>query len=202
MRTAAIVHPTPAHPRQLLYATARAWRHGTSLRRCRSTNRSTAFPWQVLETAGGAGCDSNPRRGHARRHLHEKVPRLTGSSCRRGGRPSRETPPPAAHISHVADDPGTGIGSPWNQDRPRTPAPARDTMRPARARARSVAVGRSVMKRTRIRRPGVRSERPWLEALAPDPRDPDIVRAKALARTGVPSSTRPGLHTKVRCRHG
>jgi hypothetical protein len=61
MRTAAIVHPTPAQPRQLLYATARAWRHGTSLRRRRSTNRSTAFPWQVLETAGGAGCDSNPR---------------------------------------------------------------------------------------------------------------------------------------------
>ena len=49
---------------------------------------------------------------------------------------------------------------------------------------------------------GVRSERPWLEALAPDPRDPDIVRAEALARTGVPSSARPGLHTKVRCRHG
>ena len=39
------------------------------------------------------------------------------------------------------------------------------------------------MKRTRIRRPRVRSERPWLEALSPDPRDPDIVRAKALART-------------------
>jgi hypothetical protein len=39
------------------------------------------------------------------------------------------------------------------------------------------------MKRIRIRQRRVRSERPWLEALAPDPRDPDIVRAKALART-------------------
>ena len=39
------------------------------------------------------------------------------------------------------------------------------------------------MKRTRIGRPRVRNERPWLKALAPDPRDPDIVRAKALART-------------------
>ena len=34
--------------------------------------------------------------------------------CRHGGRPGRETPPPAAYISHFADDLGTGIGSPWN----------------------------------------------------------------------------------------
>jgi len=46
-----------------------------------------------------------------------------------------------------------------------------------------MALGRSVMKRIRIERRRVRSERPWLEELPPDPRDPDIVRAKALART-------------------
>ena len=39
------------------------------------------------------------------------------------------------------------------------------------------------MKRIRIGRRRVRSERPRLEALAPDPRDLDIVRAKELART-------------------
>jgi hypothetical protein len=39
------------------------------------------------------------------------------------------------------------------------------------------------MNRIRIGRRRIRSERPWLEVLAPDPRDPDIVRAKALART-------------------
>ena len=39
------------------------------------------------------------------------------------------------------------------------------------------------MKRIRIARQRVRSECPWLEALSPDPQDPDIVRAKALART-------------------
>jgi hypothetical protein len=39
------------------------------------------------------------------------------------------------------------------------------------------------MKQIRIRQRRARSERPWLEALAPDPRDPDIVRAKALALT-------------------
>lgn len=50
-------------------------------------------------------------------------------------------------------------------------------------RKRSMALGRSVMKRIRIGRPKVRSKRPWLEALSPDPRDPDIVRAKALAQT-------------------
>jgi hypothetical protein len=52
------------------------------------------------------------------------------------------------------------------------------------------------MKRTRIRRPRVRSKRPWLEALSPDPRDPDVVRAKALARTTrsgqAPGNVRPG----------
>ena len=39
------------------------------------------------------------------------------------------------------------------------------------------------MKRIRIERRRARPERPWREALSPDPRDPDIVRAKALART-------------------
>lgn len=40
------------------------------------------------------------------------------------------------------------------------------------------------MKRIRIERRRARSERPRPEALSPDPRDPDIVRAKALARSG------------------
>jgi hypothetical protein len=39
------------------------------------------------------------------------------------------------------------------------------------------------MKRIRIGRRRDRTERPWLEALSTDPRDPDIVRAKAIART-------------------
>ena len=58
-------------------------------------------------------------------------------------------------------------------------------------RARSMALGRSVMKRIRIGRRRVRSESPWLEVLAPDLRDPDIVRAKALAQTAR-SSKAPG----------
>jgi hypothetical protein len=40
------------------------------------------------------------------------------------------------------------------------------------------------MKRLRIQRPRARRERDWGEALPPDPRDPDVVRAKALARAG------------------
>lgn len=43
------------------------------------------------------------------------------------------------------------------------------------------------MKHIRIRRRRARSERPWLEELSPDPRDLDIVRAKALARTTRPA---------------
>jgi hypothetical protein len=59
------------------------------------------------------------------------------------------------------------------------------------------------MKRTRTRRPRVQGERPWLEALSPDPRDPGIVRAKALARTARSKLDQTGLlDTKVRCRHG
>jgi len=38
------------------------------------------------------------------------------------------------------------------------------------------------VKRIRIDRHRARLERPWLEILPPDPRDPDVVRVKALAR--------------------
>jgi len=47
------------------------------------------------------------------------------------------------------------------------------------------------MKRIRIGRQRPQSKRPRLEALSPDPRDPDIVRAKALAQTAR-SSKAPG----------
>ena len=59
------------------------------------------------------------------------------------------------------------------------------------------------MKRIRIGRRRVRSERPWLEALSPDPRDPDIVRVKALARTARSKLDQVELlATKARCRYG
>ena len=38
------------------------------------------------------------------------------------------------------------------------------------------------MKRIRIHKPKTARERPWQEVLPADPRDPDVVRAKALAR--------------------
>jgi len=38
------------------------------------------------------------------------------------------------------------------------------------------------MKLIRIQRPKGRRERPWLDVLPPDPRDPDVVRVKALGR--------------------
>jgi len=40
------------------------------------------------------------------------------------------------------------------------------------------------VQRIRIHRHRVRRERPWHDVLPPDPRDPDVVRAKALARAG------------------
>ncbi len=40
------------------------------------------------------------------------------------------------------------------------------------------------MKRIRIDKPKPRRERSWLEVLPLDPRDPDVVRAKAIDRSG------------------
>ena len=53
------------------------------------------------------------------------------------------------------------------------------------------------MKRIRTQRPRARRERPGREALPPDPRDPDIVRAKALARAWQSPSAGSGP-----CCHG
>jgi hypothetical protein len=44
------------------------------------------------------------------------------------------------------------------------------------------------VKRIRIDRPRIRHERPEPEDLPADPRDPDVVRAKALARSGLTGS--------------
>jgi len=38
------------------------------------------------------------------------------------------------------------------------------------------------MKRVRVDRPRIRRKRHWADELPADPRDPDVVRAKALAR--------------------
>jgi hypothetical protein len=45
-----------------------------------------------------------------------------------------------------------------------------------------------VMKRIRVSRPKIRRERAWTEDLPADPRDPDVVRAKALARARARSA--------------
>jgi hypothetical protein len=42
------------------------------------------------------------------------------------------------------------------------------------------------MKRIRTAKPRVRRERLWSEDLPLDPRDPDVLRAKALARSRSP----------------
>ena len=47
------------------------------------------------------------------------------------------------------------------------------------------------MQQIHIHLPRVRREYPWYEALAPDPRDPGVVRAKALARAGRTTARQP-----------
>jgi hypothetical protein len=44
------------------------------------------------------------------------------------------------------------------------------------------------VKRIRIDKPRIARERPETEDLADDPRDPDVVRAKALARSQRPNA--------------
>lgn len=43
------------------------------------------------------------------------------------------------------------------------------------------------MKRTRIQKLRTQREHPGSELLPPDPRDPEVVRAKALARARIPA---------------
>jgi len=58
------------------------------------------------------------------------------------------------------------------------------------------------MQRIRIHRPRARRECPWHEALPSDPRDPDVIRAKALVRAGDRASRRiaspADRHSRVR----
>ena len=54
------------------------------------------------------------------------------------------------------------------------------------------------MKRICIQRPRARRERDWGEALPPDPQDPDVVRAKALARAGDRAGRRTARHSHSR----
>jgi hypothetical protein len=49
-----------------------------------------------------------------------------------------------------------------------------------------------LMKRILAVAPKSRRERPWLEELPADPRDPDVVRAKALARARPAGPSRTG----------
>ena len=46
------------------------------------------------------------------------------------------------------------------------------------------------MKRIRVAKPRTRRERAWTEDLPTDPRDPDVVRAKARARARPAGSSR------------
>lgn len=62
------------------------------------------------------------------------------------------------------------------------------------------------MKRIHIQRPKARRERDWGEVLPPDPRDPDVVRAKTPARGAAPRRqvngqlSRPARNARMRGR--
>jgi hypothetical protein len=48
----------------------------------------------------------------------------------------------------------------------------------------------TTVKRIRIDKPRIRRDRGWLEVLPADPRDPDVIRVKALARSRLADSPR------------
>jgi hypothetical protein len=52
------------------------------------------------------------------------------------------------------------------------------------------------VKRIRIGKPRIRPDRPWLEDLPFEPKDPDVVRAKARARARQASSSRPAARSR------
>jgi hypothetical protein len=72
-------------------------------------------------------------------------------------------------------------------------APARQSLpgpgHTARGQPPAMAAGR-VMRRIRAGRPGIRRERVWTEEMPAGPRDPDVVRAKALTRARRTGSSR------------
>jgi hypothetical protein len=95
--------------------------------------------------------------------------------------------------AHLRVTPRGGPGS--YRPRERFTRTGRDT--PCR-RARTWRLAKEMtVKQTRIQRPRVRRARPWHEALPPDPRDPDVIRAKALARSGHPRRRVPGRAAPV-----
>ena len=69
------------------------------------------------------------------------------------------------------------------------PAQGPKTAGTTRSRPSDTATGQD-MKRIRISRPRTRRERPWADDLPADPRDPDIVRAKAQAAHKQTGSSR------------
>ena len=146
-----------------------------------------------------------PTRGrdHAHRHLHEKVPRLTGSRrpARRPARPGNT--PPAAHISHVADAPGTGIGSLWNH-RQAWDAGAGEGHDATDLGLCTISGLGEVSDEAYLHQTTEGPERtPGLEAVPPDPRDPDLVRAKHSRGPRHSNLDQTGLlDTKARCRYG
>jgi hypothetical protein len=54
------------------------------------------------------------------------------------------------------------------------------------------------MKRIHTGRPRIRRERPWAEDLPADPRDPDVVRAKALTRARLTAGAAEAARMKGR----
>ena len=139
-------------------------------------------------------------RDHVRRHLHQEIPGSPDQGCRHHGRPGWERPRRphiSARLPMIREPESLTIGPQTGPARRRR----RGTRRGQPGPCTINGAGRSAMKRTRIRRPRVRSEHCWLEELTPDPRDPDVVRAKALTRTvrsrQAPENDRPGRKART-----
>jgi hypothetical protein len=170
-------------------------RHGSKARHGGWVHRHGWWAASAPHASGGSPAYRGQARSSSRseasgREYRELAGPLRDSAGRRPGRPL------VAMVRRAANRPPG-----WRDAPVRHPARSAGPVRHPRQGARSRPFhhrgaphsdpGRSRrarMRRVRVQRPKRKRERPWLEALTTEPRDPDIVRAKALGRSPVRTS--------------
>jgi MMPL family len=185
-----------AHHRAQLRRRLRAGQPAVAVRARLLRHRSPASPVHLhLPRRARGRLQHLPRRPHPRRNPAGRHPaRHLARAQRHRRRDHRRRPHHGRHLHRPLTAPLRPRRRSRHRHRHRRPT--RHPARPHRARPRRPAhhrrarlVARTTsrpgnVQQIRIHRPRARHERPWQEALPPDPRDPDVVRAKALARAG------------------
>jgi hypothetical protein len=141
--------------------------------------------WADALFASVLQCSDNPSAGQVRKAIAAAVRAYGGLGCvQRVAQEFGDHPEAAVNRMRWARAvAGELFASP--------PAPAQQSLpgQTVRGQRPEMAAGR-VMKRIRAGRPRIRRERVWTEEMPAGPRDPDVVRAKALTRARRTASSR------------